>query len=143
MYSLLLDGGPRGGTIRRLQLAACEHGQPGGTLDSSSPPPGRPRSPQVTGIDLSAYMLSVAELRERQWEAARKQQLRGRKEAVAATASFQTVDGSLLDPSLKRRRIRYAHANVENAGFPDAAFDLVAPQVRVCICIRVRMQHGG
>jgi ubiquinone/menaquinone biosynthesis C-methylase UbiE len=59
-------------------------------------------SAQITGLDLSPQMLSVAELRERQLEAA----------------------GGLGG----RRRINYLHANMDENGLPAGSYDLVTVQ---------------
>lgn len=55
---------------------------------------------QVTGLDLSPYMLAVGELRERQ----------------------------LGGGAGQRQRIRYIHGDMEHSGLPDASFDMVSVQ---------------
>lgn len=59
-------------------------------------------SQQVIGMDLSPYMLAVAELRERQWEQKRQLQLSGASPLGAAAAA---VGADSIPGSTKRQRI--------------------------------------
>lgn len=57
---------------------------------------------QVIGMDLSPYMLAVAELRERQWE--QRQQLQ-RSGANPVAADAAAVGADSIPGSAKRQRI--------------------------------------
>lgn len=57
---------------------------------------------QVIGMDLSPYMLAVAELRERQWEQKRQLQLSG---ASPLGGDAAAVGADSIPGSTKRQRI--------------------------------------
>lgn len=61
-------------------------------------------SAQVTGMDLSPYMLAVAELRERQWEQRRAAEARGAS-PPPATADAAAVGADAIPGSSRRQRI--------------------------------------
>jgi SAM-dependent methyltransferase len=88
----------------------------------------------IIGLDLSPYMIAVAELRERQ-----------RERGVVAgdndddkflitptgdklTSSSSSSNTTFNSSSSSRRRITYMHGNMESSGLPDASFDFVSVQ---------------
>lgn len=73
---------------------------------------------EVTGLDLSPYMLAVAELRERQREAGKY------GDGLITPGS----SGGSQTSTSSRKRIKYLHANMESSGLPDASYDMVSVQ---------------
>jgi ubiquinone/menaquinone biosynthesis C-methylase UbiE len=87
---------------------------------------------EVLGLDLSPHFLAVAELREREFEAAAGGALAGGGAAPLPPAA--AADAANTDPRAPRRRARYLHANMEATGLPDASFDLVTAQFVIHEC---------
>jgi len=77
----------------------------------------------ILGLDLSPYMIAVAELRERQ----RERGVLGGDDAFLITPSADKLTSS-SSYSPNRRRIKYMHGNMESSGLPDASFDFVSVQ---------------
>ncbi|KAI7841687.1 hypothetical protein COHA_004554 [Chlorella ohadii] len=88
-------------------------------------------SAKVIGMDLSPYMLAVAELRERQWEQKRQLQLSG---ASPLGADAVAVGADSIPGSTKRQRITYKHGMLEKSGLPSKSQDLVAVQFVIHEC---------
>lgn len=83
----------------------------------------------ILGLDLSPYMIAVAELRERQ----RERGVTGGDDGFLITPSSEDLISSSSSSSSSssrssRRRIKYMHGNMESSGLPDASFDFVSVQ---------------
>lgn len=91
-------------------------------------------SAQVLGMDLSPYMLAVAELRERQWEQRRALQQSGASPAAGLLADAAAVGADAIPGSARRRRITYRHGMLEKSGLPSRSQDLVAVQFLIHEC---------
>ena len=85
---------------------------------------------EVTGLDLSPYMLAVGELRERQREEGKY------GDGLITLGS----SGGSQTPS-DRKRIKYLHANMERSGLPDASFDFVSVQFVAHECPAVVLEN--
>ncbi|KAL4427656.1 hypothetical protein ABPG75_001745 [Micractinium tetrahymenae] len=91
-------------------------------------------SADVVGMDLSPYMLAVAELRERQWEQRQALQRSGASPAAAPAADAAAVGADAIPGSTRRRRITYRHGMLEQSGLPSKSQDLVAVQFLIHEC---------
>lgn len=60
-------------------------------------------------MDLSPYMLAVAELRERQWEQRQALQRSGASPAAVAGADAAAVGADAIPGATRRQRITYKH----------------------------------
>lgn len=83
----------------------------------------------ILGLDLSPYMIAVAELRERQRERGEFTE----EDCLITPFSENKFNNGSSSPSSSsssssRRRINYMHGNMESSGLPDASFDLVSVQ---------------
>ncbi len=81
----------------------------------------------ILGLDLSPYMIAVAELRERQ----RERGVVGGDDGFLITPSadqLNSTNSSSDSSASSRRRIKYMHGNMESSDLPDASFDFVSVQ---------------
>ncbi|KAG7672678.1 hypothetical protein Ndes2526B_g08793 [Nannochloris sp. 'desiccata'] len=79
----------------------------------------------ILGLDLSPYMVAVAELRERQRE---RGALGGDDSFLITPSADKLSSSSSSSSSSSRRRIKYMHGNMESSGLPNASFDFVSVQ---------------
>lgn len=89
---------------------------------------------EVTGMDLSPYMLAVAELRERQWEQQHAAQQPGALPVAGPRAGGAAVGADAAPGAVQRRRITYRHGMLERSGLPSRSQDLVAVQFLIHEC---------
>ncbi|PSC68913.1 CMV 1a interacting 1 [Micractinium conductrix] len=133
----------RSTTLTAIRKFAADHGlkEPKAVLDAGCSVgictrwlAGEYPSAKVIGMDLSPYMLAVAELRERQWEQRQALQRSGASPAAVAGADAAAVGADAIPGATRRQRITYKHGMLEKSGLPSRSQDLVAVQFVIHEC---------
>lgn len=86
----------------------------------------------ITGIDLSPYFLSIAELREKEIFREEEDTDTDTDRGIMPTATSMFREVELA--ATPRQRINYLHLNAESTGLPDASFDLISLQFIIHEC---------